>query len=270
MPLAEKRGLLEQLHARHGARTLLRLGEGIRDARDEPALTALGLARDPHDLVARWQRLERYVHSRHSIEVESASADCMVLRHVSKVPAEPPRASEDLLVIGLLVALAERIGTPALGVCPDSEPSWSYSEGAWPLHSPALADSSRWRLSWEQGARPAEASRDEQVDLPQAAYRLLADDPSQRWTLKALATHLGTSSRSLQRHLRMAGHSFSSLWTEARLARSAELLTGSRQSPAEVGYVCGFADQAHFTRLFKLHTSMTPVRYREQFAPRSA
>jgi AraC-like DNA-binding protein len=37
---------------------------------------------------------------------------------------------------------------------------------------------------------------------------------------------------------------------------------------AQVGYVCGFADQAHFTRQFKRHTAMTPGLYRSEFAPR--
>ena len=37
-------------------------------------------------------------------------------------------------------------------------------------------------------------------------------------------------------------------------------------STAEVGYMCGFADQAHFTRQFKRHTAMTPALYRSEFA----
>lgn len=266
VPLVDKRQMLEHLHARHGPGVLLRLGEGIRDARDEPALTALGLARDPHDLVVRWQRLERYVHSRHHIVVESAGSGRLVLRHASREPAKPPTAAEDLLVIGLLVALAERIGTSALCVHPLDAPTWVYLEGAWPLDPPVLGDSSRWCLAWAPGTQPRASAPRADDAWPQAAYRVLATDPTQRWTLGALAAALGTSPRSLQRHLRSTGQTFSSLWTEARLARSAELLASTRQSPAEVGYVCGFADQAHFTRMFKLHTALTPVRYREQFA----
>jgi AraC-like DNA-binding protein len=38
-----------------------------------------------------------------------------------------------------------------------------------------------------------------------------------------------------------------------------------RDPAAQVGYLCGFADQAHFTRSFKRFTAMTPVVYRAQF-----
>jgi len=66
VPLGDKRRLLDALLQQHGAEALLRIGEGVRDASDEPALVALTLARDPADLVARWQRLERFIHSRHA------------------------------------------------------------------------------------------------------------------------------------------------------------------------------------------------------------
>ncbi len=177
-----------------------------------------------------------------------------------------PTAAEDLLVIGLLAALAERIGTAELRVHPAALPEWSYAQGAWPQEGRDIADSSRWCLSWGPDIRQPAASSHEEDDWPQAAYRLLAADPAQGWTLNALARSLGTSSRSLQRRLHSTGHSFSSLWIEARLARSAERLAASRESPAEVGYVCGFSDQAHFTRLFKLHTAMTPALYRKEFS----
>jgi AraC-like DNA-binding protein len=69
----------------------------------------------------------------------------------------------------------------------------------------------------------------------------------------------------LQRRLTEAGTSFSCLWTEVRLAQSARMLVGGREPMAQVGYLCGFADQAHFTRSFKRFTAMTPVVYRAQF-----
>jgi AraC-like DNA-binding protein len=35
---------------------------------------------------------------------------------------------------------------------------------------------------------------------------------------------------------------------------------------AEVGFLCGFSDQAHFTRAFKRQVGLTPARYRTEFA----
>jgi AraC family transcriptional regulator len=40
-----------------------------------------------------------------------------------------------------------------------------------------------------------------------------------------------------------------------------ELVSGDR-SLAEVAAEAGFADQSHFTRLFKRHVGTTPARYR--------
>jgi len=104
------------------------------------------------------------------------------------------------------------------------------------------------------------------ADWAEAAYRALSADPACRWTLESLAHSLGSSARSLQRRLQDGGCNFSTLLMQARLARSAQLLASSRQPPAQVGYVCGFSDQAHFTRAFKLHTALTPLQYRDRFA----
>lgn len=54
--------------------------------------------------------------------------------------------------------------------------------------------------------------------------------------------------------------------SSVRLAHAATLLTRPRQASAQIGYVCGFSDQAHFTREFKRHAALTPVKFREQLA----
>jgi AraC-like DNA-binding protein len=38
---------------------------------------------------------------------------------------------------------------------------------------------------------------------------------------------------------------------------------------SEIGYLCGFSDQAHFTREMKGMTAITPAQYREQFSTRA-
>ena len=80
------------------------------------------------------------------------------------------------------------------------------------------------------------------------------------------AAALILSARSLQRHLAAHDSGFGVLLRQVRLARSARLLAETPQSPAQIGYVCGFSDQAHFTREFKRHSAVTPLRFRQQFA----
>lgn len=250
VPLADKRTLLQALEAAHGRALLLRLGQAVVDAPEEPTLTALTAARDPADLVARWQRLERYVHSRHRVCVLHAVPGQLRLAHVSLQPAEPPLPAEDLLVWGLLIGLLQRLGTAGLVSVVD-------------LQAPAELDL-RWAPSpWP--AAPPPASDAATLAAVQAA---LAADPGAPWTLARLARQLNLSPRSLQRRLAAAGSSFSTQCMQVRLAASARLLVDGAAPTVEIGYRCGFADQAHFTRSFRRHTALTPARYRAEFAAR--
>ncbi len=246
VPLQDKRALLASLMQQHGPQVLLAIGDAVLDAPDEPTLTALVLARDPADLLARWQRLERFVHSRHRTRVLGAGPGWLRLQHVSLVPGQPPWPAEDLLVWGLLRGLMQRIGACDLRCEVD------------------LQDSGSAHFQWRPA--PPDAPHAAPLDALQAARAALAADVAAPWTLLRLADALGLPTRSLQRRLAAEGSSFSALWTAVRLAQSARLLAEGPASTAEIGYCCGFADQAHFTRRFRQHTALTPARYRAEFA----
>jgi AraC family transcriptional regulator len=51
-------------------------------------------------------------------------------------------------------------------------------------------------------------------------------------------------------------------WAAAELARGGKPL-------AEIAAGAGFADQSHFTRIFRRHVGTTPARYREQARSRA-
>lgn len=266
VPLQDKRQLLETLLQRHGPALLLRLGEAVHDADDEPTLTALLAARDAPDLIQRWQRLERFVHARHRVVMLAASGSGCTLRHVSLAAGQAPTAAEDLLVFGLLVGLLQRIGTAGLCARFAGEAAWRQRGGRWSDAAMPI-DVGTWDLAWQP--QPAAAAHAAPVGAatPQAARAAMEADCAASWTLARLAGTLGLAPRTLQRRLSEAGTSFSAVWTEARLAQSARLLVGPEgHSAAQVGYRCGFADQAHFTRHFKRATAMTPRVYRAQFA----
>lgn len=264
VPLQDKRRLLDALMQRHGPALLLRLGQAVHDAADEPTLTALTAARHAPDLIERWQRLERFVHSRHRVVVQATTEQGCHLHHVSLHPSEAPTPAEDLLVFGLLVGLLQRIGTVELRARFAGDAAWRHRSGDW-VDTTVPADTARWELAWRQPAVRAPAAAAPAIATPDAARAALAADCAATWTLPRLAAALGLAPRTLQRRLTDAGTSFSTLWTEVRLARSAHLLTAGREPAAQVGYLCGFADQAHFTRRFKLFTAMTPAVYRAQF-----
>jgi AraC-like DNA-binding protein len=258
--LPDKRTQLQALWQAHGPGVIARLGEAVHGLHDDPMLTAFGAADGPVDLLERWQRLERFVHSRHRVQVQASGPDRLRWQHVSLRRAAPPEAAEDLLVAGLLLALAQRVGVRGLRARPVGTRDWLFQDGwharPWPTALHALHT---WEWQWESGrAMP--------VPTPATApLALLQADPARGWTLSRLAQALHTAPRTLQRTLAREGHSFSRLLAQARLNHAAHRLADSDAPLAEVGYLSGYADQPHFTRQFHAHTGLTPAQYRAQF-----
>jgi hypothetical protein len=48
-----------------------------------------------------------------------------------------------------------------------------------------------------------------------------------------------------------------------RIERAINLIQNSTYTLTEIGYMTGFSDQSHFTRIFKLHTGKNPSSYRK-------
>ncbi|NIM43152.1 MAG: helix-turn-helix domain-containing protein [Hydrogenophaga sp.] len=256
--LPDKRAHLQALWQTHGPGVVARLGEAVHDLPDDPLLTAFAPARDPFDLLERWQRLERFVHSRHRVEGRATGPAALSLRHLSLRRAAPPTDAEDLLVVGLLLALTQRLGMSGLRARPCGTRAWLFDEGwrataRWPsrLHA--------WEWQWSGTIAPTP------VDDAPTPLALLQADPARGWTLARLAQAMGLSPRTLQRRLAGQGGHFSGLLAQARLNHSAHHLAASTASLAEVGYLSGFADQPHFTRQFRAHTGLTPAQFRAQF-----
>jgi len=81
-------------------------------------------------------------------------------------------------------------------------------------------------------------------------------------SIESVARELGTSVRSLQRHLRDLGYSYNALADEVRAATARLYLEQPDIAIAEVAYLLGFADQSTFNRAFKRWTGHTPARAR--------
>lgn len=257
VPLPDKRARLQALWDLHGPGVIARLGEAVQDMPRDPLLTAFAPAHGPLDLLERWQRLERFVHSHHRIELRCEGPQRLSWRHLSLRRAAPPTPAEDLLVAGLLLALAQRLGVRGLRARPLGSGPWLFHEGWQARHWPARLDAWEWRWS-DAPARPA-------ADDGATPLALLEADPARAWTLARLAQALGMAPRSLQRRLAAQGRHFSGLLAQARLNHAARQLAGGGSSLAEVAYLSGFADQAHFTRQLRAHTGLTPALYRAQF-----
>jgi len=81
-------------------------------------------------------------------------------------------------------------------------------------------------------------------------------------SLESVARELGTSGRSLQRHLQELGYSYNTLADEVRATMARLYLEQPDIAVAEVAYLLGFADPSTFNRAFKRWTGSTPARSR--------
>jgi hypothetical protein len=118
VPLQDKQQLVVAIVRAGGLPLLLRLAQQVAHIAGEPLHQALLAARDPHDFLARWQRLERYVHSRHRVLAHGGDAHSLVLEHgASTGPA--PMAAESLAVLGAWIGVASGIAraiSPGIGL----------------------------------------------------------------------------------------------------------------------------------------------------------
>lgn len=271
-----KRSLIGAAVQQGGLACLLLLGRGVHDMAMEPTHLALTLGRGAGPLFVRWQRLERYIHSRHRIRIDALTPQSAQVVHVHRDGGPAPLPVEDLVVCGVLCALLEANGLQevtahAAGteLYPRPDPAgvaalasagqtaaWTF---AWkPSHARRTADG--LPVSWMQVA-PATWS-----DLARAAGDLVAARLPDGWTLGEAAGQLGLSSRTLQRELTREGLSYTGLVAEVRFRLAGWYLVTTAMPIAEVGFVCGYSDQAHLTRDFNRRVGLGPGRYRGHFA----
>jgi AraC family transcriptional regulator len=95
------------------------------------------------------------------------------------------------------------------------------------------------------------------------ATELLDDCPTQPHVLAAVAAAAGVHAGHLARVFRNHFHCTAGEYLrQRRVERAYRLLRGDK-SLAEIAVATGFADQSHFSTVFKRHTGMTPAAYRK-------
>jgi AraC-like DNA-binding protein len=84
--------------------------------------------------------------------------------------------------------------------------------------------------------------------------------------LEVAAEIVGTSPRTLQRHLKACGTSFSDILSESRYQVAAQLLADPKLQAIDIAYAAGYSDPANFTRAFRRLAGVTPTQYRRRLA----
>jgi AraC family transcriptional regulator len=81
----------------------------------------------------------------------------------------------------------------------------------------------------------------------------------------AVGVHPVRLVRAFRRHFRC---SLAEYQRRLRVEHASRLLAATGRTLADIALSAGFADQAHFSRVFKQHTGLTPARFRSRFAVR--
>ncbi len=270
--LASKRELLQQAIAAGGVACLAPLGRAVLHFSHEPTHGALAAARSAPELLQRWGRLERYIHSRHRTQVLAVQAHHIEVRHVSLRADAPPLAAESLVVLGVIAGFLEATGHRDVCAFAGDARVYPEADAAALARACAQGQTDHWRLAWQQAPADRAAAAPDEVQPDdhwpagvQQAFAALAGRLTAPPTLAELAHRLDTSPRSLQRALQQAGLGFRQLLAEARYRTAGQWLLHSAVPLAEVGFLGGYADQSHFTREFRQRSGLTPAAYRAEF-----
>ena len=274
-----KLALVQHAIEHGGIECLIQLGRGVHQNANEPTHRAMMGARSPTELILRWQRLERYIHSRHRLRIASQGEQWLELSHLGVSEGISPTLYESLVVLGVIAALLQACGACALEVRVGKMKVYPDAKRSGLETLPVVDPMRTWRLSWADFQRqPIGVRQGGDVEnlyaaseWPQWQQRLV------RYILERLidiplagdaAHEMGISLRTLQRDLKQRGLSFSSLVGECRARQAALHLIESSLPLAEVGFLCGYSDQAHFTREFGKRVGLPPQKYRMAFGGR--
>lgn len=258
-----KRNLVDWVLQKHGPGLLLSVGQHLHLIEETPVVIVFRQSVTPRVLAEKWQRLERYHHASHRTRIEPLGDegwDCH--RHSL---ASMPTLGENCLIAGLLLGLAQLVGARdcRLRIAGSELHPSGLRQADLPPDEPLESFQVVWS-PFELGQMMEWHPRPESsADMADRLAGLLASDIGRSWKIGEAAGQMAVSTRSLQRHLAAGGRSFSSALRRERMRQATELLTGTETPLAEIGYCCGYADQAHFQRDFRRVTNMTPKRFRQ-------
>jgi len=196
----------------------------------------------------------------------------------------PPEPTENLASCGQHIAMLEMIGAEglqlrfprsshpdaaawangAVGSVPDSG-GFELWDFRWISFTPARTPMVGLDQLLLDQARLAEL--EDRPGIAAAVERIVRGDLGRRWSLEDVGRRLFMSKRTLQRRLAGQGLRFSELIVRIRVDEAMRLLGSPELNVTAIGYLCGFADSAHFSHSFKRVTGETPGSWRDRQGP---
>ena len=276
VPLHSKRAVVQTAVEQAGFAILPLLGSGLHDFAMEPTHLALTAGRSATSMLARWQRLERYIHSKHRIQWLLLSPTSAKVSHIHKDNGPVPLAAEDLVVCGVLCALLEANGCHSVRAIAADTELYPNPDSNQVLQCVQQGQTAIWLLTW-QGGLDKISDLDLTFSWAQVApptwsrFASAAGDHVARClpdmvSVDDAAVASGMSRRTFQRTLAAENFSHQYIKSEVRFRLAGWYLLESAIPIAEIGFICGYSDQAHLTREFKRRLGVPPARYRDLFS----
>ncbi|WP_406734692.1 helix-turn-helix domain-containing protein [Vibrio scophthalmi] len=268
IPLETKREFVSFVGRRYGLPILLKAGTGVCDFVDTPIGKALLSRSTPHSLLNKWQRLEKYIHSNHYIVCTFGSTYAQI-SHQSRGDSSPT-IEEDLAVLGVICGLIHYITDSSVTLTLDERGQQPVFHYPGIVTDKPIEHNEVWYVHWSRHIPSsdlpplldiAETNELSSIGIVAQTKKAIEGVGLLEANIRNTATLMGLSTRSLQRYLNTHNAKFASVLQKVRVHRASHLLLENSLSFAEIGFVCGFSDQAHFNRLFKKWTGMSPKQY---------
>ncbi len=276
VPLDLKREVVQSAVEQAGFAVLPLLGRGLHKLAMDPTHLALTAGRSATSLFVRWQRLERYIHSKHRIQWQGLTPTFARVKHAHKDNGPAPLAAEDLVVCGVLCALLEANGLHAIKATAADMELYPSPDSTQVLQCVQQCQTHTWLLTWqdteEKGLDLSLPVSWAQVAPPTwSQFACAVGDHVARClpelvSVGVAAAALGMPSRTFQRTLAAESLSYQRIQSDVRFRLAGWYLLESEMAIAEIGFVCGYSDQAHLTREFNRRMGVPPARYRELFS----
>lgn len=276
VPLDLKREVVQSAVEQAGFAVLPLLGRGLHKLAMEPTHLALTAGHSATSLFVRWQRLERYIHSKHRIQWQGLTPTSARVKHAHKDNGPAPLAAEDLVVCGVLCALLEANGLHAIKATADDMELYPNPDSTQVLQCVQQCQTHTWSLTWqdteEKGLDLSLPVSWAQVAPPTwSQFACAVGDHVARClpelvSVDVAAAVLGMPCRTFQRTLAAESLSYQRIQSDVRFRLAGWYLLESGMAIAEIGFVCGYSDQAHLTREFNRRMGVPPARYRELFS----
>lgn len=93
---------------------------------------------------------------------------------------------------------------------------------------------------------------------------ILNDEWDEKHNLSDLSQRLGVHPVTISKYFRKYfGCTYGDYVRKIKIDKSLNLIKHSNQSLTEIAFLCGFADQSHFIRVFKLYTGINPKAFQK-------